>query len=320
MGNVQSYFSILKTDKNINAIRDKVADRIIITKYGKVYFDYSNTERIELTGDQKPYLSVVDFSSKSIHSNVILNYSDINEPDNLNPIETVGIPSVIFDEHGNCGIIIEKADATKKCKVLIIGVITDYVKKDFAKEIDNEIVGNFIVTSCCGTPQFEVTKLNPLTNETFNRIIKLLGVDGVRVKTNSCKCDGKDVESSEIRISLNISQEEDNIITINEDGIFVPAVSDKVYSKGEIDKLLRQINRLSFEGPYDTLEDVPKPYNCSGIYLIGTSFPYLMYVRINCEWIYVGTTGLGDGSKYYTKEEVDALIKNNTIVYRAIDD
>ena len=49
-----SYFQIVKTPKTIDEIKDKVSDRLIITKSGKMYFDYSDTERIEIATNVAP--------------------------------------------------------------------------------------------------------------------------------------------------------------------------------------------------------------------------------------------------------------------------
>ena len=298
MNNVQSYVTILKTANDIDTIKDIVENRLIITKSGKIYYDYSENERIELTGGRVPYLYDDSFECIPIHNIIISKYEDINETDNLNPVKHIITPCLIFDKFGNYGVIIEAEDTVQKCKILILGVITDYIRKDFAKEINNQVVGGVVVNTCCDEQtQMEIIRINPLTSDVSKKIIKLIGEGALKISTDVCKCDLKDedteVEGSEIRVKLNVSEEKDNVVEIRKDGIYVPGFSEKI----------------RFEGPYDTIDDIPKPYKCSNIYLIGTKAPYMWYVRVNCEWIPIGASALFDKDDYYNKAEIDEMLR-----------
>ena len=49
IGNTYStHYQLAKTTKAISEISDIVSDRLIITKEGQMYFDYSDNERIEI--------------------------------------------------------------------------------------------------------------------------------------------------------------------------------------------------------------------------------------------------------------------------------
>ncbi len=66
---------------------------------------------------------------------------------------------------------------------------------------------------------------------------------------------------------------------------------------------------LVTRGPYDTVDDIPLPYDPLAIYLTGTASPYAEHFVIEGELVNTGTTEV-DFANYYPKIDVDTLIAN----------
>jgi len=137
-----NYFKILKTTKNINEIIEKIEDRMIITKSGEMYFDYSSTERIRIntsTAQYVHYLTTIPLLKRN--EKIIINYENIKTLDEIE-ISDVDVNSFIFDNLGNFGIITQKNSAIKKCQVLIISNLSESYNKD---EIDGMLAVDRVI-------------------------------------------------------------------------------------------------------------------------------------------------------------------------------
>lgn len=102
------FFQIVKTHRNIDDIKERISDRLIITKQGKLYFDYSNSERIEISTLTEQYFAKnIEFTE--VNSTMIINNTDI-ESTNGNSVLEPAANTLIFDKNGNMGIVISQDD------------------------------------------------------------------------------------------------------------------------------------------------------------------------------------------------------------------
>lgn len=111
-----TFFQLVKTSKNINEIKEKVSDRLIITKQGKLYFDYSNNERIEISTVSENYIYESEFTA--INDTLFIPHEQIMNTNG----DKISIPStntLIFDKNGNMGMIINN-DSTGTSKVYVL--------------------------------------------------------------------------------------------------------------------------------------------------------------------------------------------------------
>lgn len=119
IGNTYStHYQLAKTTKAISEISDIVSDRLIITKEGQMYFDYSDNERIEIKSISKVYK--IDKEYENVDTTLEVSYDEIFDIDG-NTLDKCYINTSVFDMNGNLGIIVNKDDEHKKC---IIHVIT----------------------------------------------------------------------------------------------------------------------------------------------------------------------------------------------------
>ena len=77
---------------------------------------------------------------------------------------------------------------------------------------------------------------------------------------------------------------------------------NQTYSKGEINRLINNVNTSRFKGVYQTLQEVPKPYDSNSMYLVGTSEPYAIYALISDRLQKIGATNT-DLSGYVLKAD-----------------
>ena len=70
-----SFFQLVKTAKPIEAITELVSDRLIVTKSGELYFDYSDKLRLKLTNnnDNVPIVSLPTNDDNNLKNDVIFN-------------------------------------------------------------------------------------------------------------------------------------------------------------------------------------------------------------------------------------------------------
>lgn len=112
-----TYFQLLKTSKNIADINNKISDRLIITKQGELYFDYSDHERIKISNISSCYKT--DYEYEKINTVIQLNYNELFTLDG-NSIEIPVINTLVFDINGNIGIITNKDDSNTLCDIYIL--------------------------------------------------------------------------------------------------------------------------------------------------------------------------------------------------------
>ena len=301
----KSYFHVVKTDKSINDITDKISDRLIITKSGKMYFDYDANTRLELsttsssTGGTKynVYNSITPLYN--LNSDQSLKYTDITDMFDTVVSEVI-INSLIFDKQGNYGIILEDHPEWQNVKVRVLGIITDYLRKDFAGE-NGSIITNFVIAQeDSSNIEFTISDYSISTNEVSNTKYRLTS------SNNSLKYN---YENNVLDTTINISTNESNILKLIDDGLIV-----STYTKEEIDDLFLEVSSLEFVGPYESIDIIPKPYLHDKIYLVGTNAPYDTYVYSTNELIFFGNSSL---SNTYSKAEIDDIIED---VISTIDD
>ena len=112
--------------------------------------------------------------------------------------------------------------------------------------------------------------------------------------TNEDKAKLEDVEFNAQRNRVNSVNglEGDVQITLtglgfNESNFVKP---NQIYSKEEINRLIDNVNTSKFKGTYNTVQDIPKPYDGSSMYLVGTSEPYEIYVLVSGRLQKIGAT------------------------------
>lgn len=79
---------------------------------------------------------------------------------------------------------------------------------------------------------------------------------------------------------------------------------NQTYSKEEINRLIDNVNTSKFKGTYNTVQDIPKPYDGSSMYLVGTSEPYEIYVLVSGRLQKIGATN-ANLSGYVLKADYD---------------
>lgn len=92
-----------------------------------------------------------------------------------------------------------------------------------------------------------------------------------------------------------------NGLGFNENNFVKP---NQIYSKEEINRLIDNVNTSRFKGVYQTLQEVPKPYDGNSMYLVGASEPYAIYALISDRLQKIGATNT-DLSGYVLKADYD---------------
>lgn len=121
-----SFYQLVKTNKDISQINDIVSDRLIITKQGKLYFDYSDTERIELTSGSQYYKTNITYNS--LNETVEISYNNLFTINDVSFNELIITPKTnvaVFDANGNIAIITEIDNVNKMCKALVCSLFTN---------------------------------------------------------------------------------------------------------------------------------------------------------------------------------------------------
>lgn len=126
--------------------------------------------------------------------------------------------------------------------------------------------------------------------------------------TNEDKAKLEDIEFNAQRNRVNSVNglEGDVQITLtglgfNENNFLKP---NQIYSKEEINRLIDNVNTSRFKGVYQTLQEVPKPYDGNSMYLVGASEPYAIYALISDRLQKIGATNT-DLSGYVLKADYD---------------
>ena len=131
-----SFFQVVKTSKDISEFKDKITDRLIITKSGKMYFDYSSEERIEISNISENYKTDITFNNYNINEVINVSFNDISTVSgNIVNLADVPLTNVLlFDSSGNIGIVVNKDDISETCEVCIL------TKKLTAEELKNNML------------------------------------------------------------------------------------------------------------------------------------------------------------------------------------
>lgn len=273
---MKNYLQVVKTPKNIEEIKDIVSDRLIITKNGQMYFDYSSNLRIEISNSSKPYMIDTDFSVYSLHQDIVLQNNEILEINNFGlkvKVSNVKCNSLIFDKNGNYGIIFNTQPDTSDCKIL--GIINNDAKNTIIEKLGSDIIGNFVVASYIYGVKISFTQLNLETGKENKKDIILSS------KNNALDINQDPDNSRQVNFDIKISQNKNNLISIVEDGLLVTGTNNEVIL-------------YKFSVPYASLNDITKPYDEQLVYLIGTDDPYRMYIFVNNEFICLGDSGVSD--------------------------
>ena len=248
-----SYFQVVKTTKTIDEIKDKISDRLIITKSGKMYFDYSNTERIEIATNVAPYLldnsTCLSFAYNKIWDEINFQSNQIKDCYG-NDLETNQIVqyALIFDYYGNYGLIRNISKTSGIIKVLVLGLPSKIINV-INKKLDGNIVGNFIVTKNEEPPfkdkydgtreelKITVQQANIENGEVTNSNIIFASEQGLFNLSLSDNPDAKIVN-----MTLQISPDPNNLIEVKTNGLFVPDPSGNYVTQDEFDELKNTIN------------------------------------------------------------------------------
>lgn len=299
--NSSSFFRLAKTSKPIESIKDKVTDRLIITRSGEMYFDYSSDLRLKLAGGSgvtsgpsgiQSYLCSLNFSSLGqLHDEIIVRYEQLSHVSDKDSVLDVIDNSLVFDSTGNYAIVIETFNELKKCKCKIIGLLSSSIKNDIFENINNKILGNFIVVKEEENVAINFDSLNTKTNEISKESIKL---------SSSDKSLNLNVNNNIIDLGLKLSKADGNIATLVEDGLLISS-----YTKEDIDTKFKELKFTNFSGPFSSIDEIITPMS-NTIYIVGDSDPYDFYIFINNESLYLGK--FNDSDEYYTKEEVHEVI------------
>lgn len=113
-----TFFQLFKTSKEIEDIGEVIKDRLIITKQGdqgKLYFDYSDDERIEISNTFEIYKTGLSYTG----DNVTIAYNNITTHDGIS-ISSPITNSLIFDKNSDIGLITDKDDTNKTCSVRVL--------------------------------------------------------------------------------------------------------------------------------------------------------------------------------------------------------
>lgn len=298
--NSSNFFQLVKTSKSIDSITDKVTDRMIVTKSGELYFDYSPGLRLKLSGgtesssinNVKTYLCIEYFPAfGELHEDIVLNYKSLfttNETEITHVINN----SLVFDSVGNYGIIFETYDDLKKCKCKILGIISPSEKENIFEKLDNKIIGKFIIAKQSNAVNIIFDKLDVKTDEITQDYINFTSPDdSVTLDINE--------NTISIKSNLKISSDSNNIAKLVDDGLLV-----STYSKDEINALFNDFSATKLDGPYESIVDIPEPYHSGYLYLIGKEKSYNLYIYLNDSLICLGSSSSTSGD-FYSKSEID---------------
>lgn len=294
---MKNYLQVVKTPKSIEEIKDIVSDRLIITKNGQMYFDYSSNLRIEISNSSKPYICNNDFSIYSLHQDIELQNTDILEINKFGlkvNVLNIKCNSLIYDKAGNYGIIFDTNNTTSSCKIL--GIINSDVKNTIIEKLGTNILGDFVVAKYIYGVKLSFEKLNLESGEVQNEDIILSS------KNNALVIDTDADNSKQINFDIKISKNPNNCLSIVEDGLLVNNVGNDVVL-------------YKFSTPYDSLINIPEPYDTQLVYLIGNDNPYKMYIYVNDKFICLGDSNISntDELKAEIMDDIDEHMEINRI-------
>ncbi len=130
-----THFTVTKTSKPIEDIKEKISDRLIITKSGRLYFDYSDSERIEISNKPESYRYNGTFGV--VNKTITVDYSYLYDYDGVslsNEGKTVVVYTSVYDLNGNIGVITKLDPINQKCDIL---ALTDAVSLTMLNEYLN---------------------------------------------------------------------------------------------------------------------------------------------------------------------------------------
>lgn len=298
-----TFFKLVKTQKSIEEITDFVTDRLIITKNGNLYFDYSSDLRIEINKHIFYKYSGTFTTLGNLYDNVLLKYDELLS---ITPnIDVIKNDCIVFDGEGNYALITHLYPAAKKCTCVILGIISNVVRTELIAKLNNDLVGNFMV----------VRNLNNITSIQFDKVDVITGdkvTDSINFISPNKSININNDDENNITLDANISKKEGNLLQIIEDGLMVCA-----YSRYEIDSMFSDLTFYRFEGPFDTIADIGT-YNRNVLYLVKNAEdpnpPYDIFAYIRTSLHYLGKTGF---KKTYNQDELNAMFEE---VYVAIQD
>ena len=270
-----SFFQLVKTAKPIEAITELVSDRLIVTKSGELYFDYSDKLRLKLTNnnDNVPIVSFYSgsFSNKKLYDNEIIYYSNLNGINN-EPISSLTNNSLVFDRNGNYAVVIGTFDDLSKCNCKIIGLVNNIETSpgngSLPDELKTVLTGNFIIATEANVVSINFDELD-LTNSTLKQKV-------IKLKSSND--------------SINLSSNNDEIdLSINE-------------------------NKLPFSkilGPYSSINEISEnDLSSKHLYLISNESMFSLYMYIN-ETLQCISKGSTDNLETtYNKLEIDAKLQD----------
>ena len=121
-----SEFKVAKTKKDISEIIDKIENRLIIKKVndikGKLFFEYDNKTRLEISNTNNAYFSKTKFTDDNTKI-LIDNIVNLNDANNINAIsinkDNLELNVLIYDGE-NIGVVTEYDETTNMINIVRI--------------------------------------------------------------------------------------------------------------------------------------------------------------------------------------------------------
>lgn len=144
-----TFYRLLKTYSNITDIKTFVNDRLIVTHDGRLFFDFSNSERIEIVGSATEFYKI-NGKLKELGENITIGktveciYNQPGDAFKNNELSAVTDGklleiknhSIVFDNTGNIGIITENDTTYSTCKVILL---TDHIDISLLEPIEDAL-------------------------------------------------------------------------------------------------------------------------------------------------------------------------------------
>lgn len=128
--------------------------------------------------------------------------------------------------------------------------------------------------------------------------------------TNEDSAKLADIESGAQRNRVNSVNGSEGDVRITLEGLgFNPhefVRPDQTYSREEIEHLIDSVNTAEFRGVYNSVQEIPQPYDSNDFYLVGASEPYEIHALVGGQLRKIGSTsvdlsGYLDRETYYTE-------------------
>lgn len=145
--------------------------------------------------------------------------------------------------------------------------------------------------------------------------------------TNEDKAKLKDIESGAQRNRVNSVNGLEGDVRLTLEGLgFNPhefVRPDQTYSREEIDHLIDNVNTAEFRGVYNSVQEIPQPYDSNDFYLIGAVEPYEIHALVGGQLRKIGSTSVdlsgyldratyqADKDSFVRKEEGKGLSSND---------